>query len=149
MPSPIRTLLCTLALALTSGTLAHAYLESSSPPGLSTVTTPLEKLELTFSEPIEVNFSVFKLYPLPLEPHWGVRELALAARELMRERLDARNHTGDVEITVQTDGRTTRHVTLFLTEALPAGSYVVMWRVLSIDTHTTQDFLVFHYAPEE
>ena len=149
MPTFVRTLLCALALAALGGALAHAYLESSSPAGLSTVTAPLEKLELTFSEPIEISFSTFKLYPLALEPHWGVRELALAARELMRERLDARNDAGDVEITVQADGRTTRHVTLELTEALPAGSYVVMWRVLSIDTHTTQDFLVFHYAPED
>ena len=42
---------------------------------------------------------------------------------------------------------TTAEVTLGVKPDLAAGVYVVMWSVLSIDTHTTQEFFVFSYEP--
>ncbi len=46
-----------------------------------------------------------------------------------------------------TEERTTETITLRLKEDLPAGTYVVMWRLLSIDTHTTEDFMIFTLEP--
>ena len=43
--------------------------------------------------------------------------------------------------------RRAKEVTIGLRDELAPGVYVVMWRILSIDTHGTQGFLVFRYAP--
>ncbi len=43
--------------------------------------------------------------------------------------------------------RTTTDIALRLKPDPKPGPYVVMWRALSIDTHTTQGFYVFIYSP--
>ncbi len=43
--------------------------------------------------------------------------------------------------------RTSETITLPLKPDLPAGVYAVMWRVLSVDTHTSQGFISFQVAP--
>lgn len=137
-----------LALALGGVALAHAYLEASVPAAHSRHSVAPTEVSLLFSEPVEARFSLFKVYPLAVAPTLGERETALAARALMREVLERRDDQG-VPITVQAEGRSSAQVSLVFEEALPPGSYVVMWRVLSIDTHTTQDFFVFHSFPED
>ena len=42
---------------------------------------------------------------------------------------------------------TSKTVTLNLKPDLEPGSYVVMWRALSVDTHTEQGYYVFTYQP--
>lgn len=44
--------------------------------------------------------------------------------------------------------RRSEQVVINLQEELSPGVYVVMWRILSIDTHATEGFFVFGYAPE-
>jgi methionine-rich copper-binding protein CopC len=99
-----------------------------------------------------VRFSTFKVYPLgadlgPDAPDAEARLNGLAgalAFEVLETQGDdgARADTG-----VRTGERTAETVTLPLKEGLGAGVYVVMWRTLSVDTHTTQGFLTFRVAP--
>jgi methionine-rich copper-binding protein CopC len=49
---------------------------------------------------------------------------------------------------VTTTARTSTDISLRLKPDSPPGVYAVMWRVLSVDTHTTQGFHVFIVAPK-
>lgn len=40
-------------------------------------------------------------------------------------------------------------VTLQLKDDLEPGAYAVMWKVLSVDSHTIEGFLTFTYHPNE
>lgn len=140
--------LIALAVALMGNTaLSHAYLQRSDPEAGSVV-SELEVITLQMTEAVELNFSIFKVYHLPDAPE-APRERLDAARALMREVLllrddaDARADAG-----VITEGRTSEMIEIALKDALEPGVYVVMWRVLSIDTHTTEDLLIFEYAPD-
>jgi methionine-rich copper-binding protein CopC len=144
----VLVVLMLLTLALLGGVgLAHAYLQSSDPEAGSVV-SELEVITLQMTEAVELNFSIFKVYHLPDAPE-APRERLEAARALMREVLllrddaDARADAG-----VITEGRTSEMIEIALKDALEPGVYVVMWRVLSIDTHTTEDLLIFEYAPD-
>ena len=67
----------------------------------------------------------------------------------MSEVLEARgDEASRADAGVRTEARTSDAVTLAL-GALEPGFYVVMWRVLSVDTHTSQGSFVFEYAPSE
>jgi methionine-rich copper-binding protein CopC len=48
---------------------------------------------------------------------------------------------------VVTAARTTPEIVIRLKSDLRPGAFAVMWRTLSVDTHTTQGFYVFTYAP--
>jgi methionine-rich copper-binding protein CopC len=52
-----------------------------------------------------------------------------------------------IDAGLKTQGRTAENVTISLKPGLKPGAYVVMWRVLSVDTHTTSGFFVFVYQP--
>lgn len=90
-------------------------------------------------------FSVFKVYPL------GSKDLASAKREaanLFKTALEAKNDQEQrADVGVVGNPRTAARVELKLKENLKPGAYAVMWRVLSVDTHTSQDFYVFVYQP--
>lgn len=160
IPTPARSalaplrLLAVALLLLCGAALAHADLAASEPAANTTVREAPEGIALTFSEPVETRFSVFKVYRLEAkvdmaeENAW--QRLNGLAGALVSEVLSARDDDA-AEARVDTGllGAEARSadVTIGLREELPAGAYVVMWRVLSIDTHTTQGFLVFEYAP--
>ena len=133
---------------LAAGTAAgHAYLRASSPVEDSTVAVGPSEVRLQFTEPVEVRFSTFKVYPVPAEPGWDRRRLNAAAGALVSSVL---RRTGDegarADDGLATTARTTTEVVIRLKPGLAPGAYVVMWRVLSIDTHTTQGFFVFSVA---
>ncbi|HEX5210251.1 MAG TPA: copper resistance protein CopC [Pseudolabrys sp.] len=94
---------------------AHAMLDRASPRVGSTVTTAPKELLLWFTEKLEPAFST----------------------------AEVRNAQGTVQsgkARVDAGDRTELHVPL---RALPPGTYSVVWRVLSVDTHRTQGTFSF------
>lgn len=149
-----RVLAALTALLLAGAAFGHAQLSGSEPEANSTVAAPPEQVVLHFTEAVEVAFSVFKVYRLDAEADmeeenaWqrlnGLASLmvpdALAAKEDAPGRVDEGVQGGDAR---------TAEVVIGLPDDLAPGVYVVMWRVLSVDTHTTQGFLLFSYAPAD
>lgn len=96
--------------------LAHATLVEASPPRGSEVSTPPERVELRFSEPIEAEFD-----PVVVRGADGAR-------------VDAHDARVDPE-----DAR----VVLADLQSVPRGSYTVKWRVTSIDGHIVEGRYAF------
>ena len=150
--SPMKRGMTTLVLlgaafALVAHASAHAFLNASDPGAGATVSTPPKVVRLTFSEPVEIRFSIFKVYRLNVSSVTDARALNAAADALVSEDLLKR---GD-EASRSDDGvanttRTSTDIVLRLKDLDP-GAYVLMWRVLSVDTHTTQGSFVFIYTP--
>ena len=104
-------LLFLAAWALASGAHAHALLDHADPAVGSTVAAPPRELALWFTQSVEPAFS-----------HVEVRDDGghrVDAGALRRDERDAR----------------LLHVPL---EAIGSGSYEVLWRVVSADTHKTE-----------
>ncbi|ADI14008.1 copper resistance CopC family protein [Truepera radiovictrix] len=146
-----RVLLACAAL-LGGAAHAHAYLEASTPAEGEVLSELPEAVTLRFTEPTEVNFSLYKVYPLEAEIDLSAenaqQRLSALAGQLVSEVLEARDDDeARADTGVQADGRVSAEVTLPLKEGLQAPHYVVMWRVLSIDTHTTQGFFTFSVLP--
>jgi hypothetical protein len=126
---------------------AHAFLNASVPSADSTVTTPLKEIRLTYSEPAEIRFSIFKVYKISAAPGADMRTLhaaadGLVAANLLRRGDDAARSDAGVANTT----RTSADIVVRLRDLEP-GAYVLMWRVLSVDTHTTQGSFIFIYSP--
>jgi methionine-rich copper-binding protein CopC len=137
-----------LALVCAGAASAHAYLKVSEPGEDSTVGASPKEVRLVFTEPVETRFSIFKVYAVKAEPGWDQRRLNAAAGALMSDVLARRGDEADrADDGLATTARTTPEIAVRLKGELKPGSYVVMWRVLSIDTHTTQGFYVFTIAP--
>lgn len=64
-----------MALASVSRISAHAFLNSSVPSADSTVSTPPKEVKLSYSEPVEIRFSIFKVYKLSGAPGADMRAL--------------------------------------------------------------------------
>lgn len=144
----------TLALAGVGG--AHAELASSTPSAGAVLESSPAEVSLTFTEAVEVRFSTFKVYALgtdvdPDDTDAEARLNGLAA-QLVSEVLDAPEDT-DARADLGADpsageaARTAEEVILALEPELAAGVYVVMWRVLAVDTHPTQGFFTFRVEP--
>lgn len=128
---------------------AHAFLNASTPGADSIVTTPIKEVKLSYSEPVVIRFSIFKVYKVNVNAALGadMRALHAAADSLVAAALlkrgddAARSDAGLANTT-----RTSSDIVVRLRDLEP-GAYVVMWRVLSVDTHTTQGSFIFVYAP--
>lgn len=137
----------TLVLLWTGVAAAHAYLKASDPPEETTINAAPTAVRLIFTEPVEIRFSIFKVYRLDIDPGMEMRRVNAAAGALMSNVLQKRGDEAErADAGVDAASRTTTDVAIKLKPELKAGSYVVMWRVLSIDTHTTQGFFVFTLA---
>lgn len=135
-----------LWVGLSAAAWSHAHLRQASPGQGATVTETPTEVRLTFSEPVEVGFSTFKVYPLPPADDEG--ELREAARELMGQVLHARDDAdARADAGLAGESRTSADIVILLKDDLEPGPYVVMWRVLSVDTHVTEGFYTFTYAP--
>lgn len=138
----------TLVLLWIGVAAGHAYLKASDPPEETTINAAPPAVRLIFTEPVEIRFSIFKVYRLDIDPGMEMRRVNAAAGALMSNVLQKRGDEADrADAGVNVESRTTTDVTMRLKPDLKPGSYVVMWRVLSIDTHTTQGFFVFTFAP--
>ena len=102
-----------------NGALAHARLDHASPKVGSTVAPAPREVVLSFTEKVEPAFS------------------AIEVRNAQGTAVDAG------KATVSGDGMQLR----IALKTLPPGTYKVIWRVLSVDTHRTQGDFSFHVGP--
>jgi copper resistance protein C len=140
-----------ILLALGGFANAHSYLETSAPTEGETVST-LESVELTFTENVQVRFSFFKVYKLADTGNLSGEKERLRlngqAGTLINEVLAKTGDEADrADTGITTTKREAKVINLALKEDLTPGIYVVMWRLLSVDTHTTQGFYLFEYRP--
>jgi methionine-rich copper-binding protein CopC len=98
---------------------AHAYLDRAEPRVGSTVSSATRQLSLWFTQNLEPAFSSAE-----------VRD-STGARVDQGARVDPAN----------------RSVMRVLLRPLRPGSYRVQWRVLSVDTHTTEGTFSFRVGP--
>ena len=98
---------------------AHAHLDHASPAVGSTVTAPKE-VSLWFTEALEAKFSTIE-----------VRDAQGTAVQAGPATLD-RDNAAQLRVPLK---------------ALPLGTYEVIWRVLSVDTHRTQGNFTFRVGP--
>jgi methionine-rich copper-binding protein CopC len=99
---------------------AHAHLTQSSPVGGGTVRSAPAEIVLRFSEPIQAAFSTVQI-----TGRGG-------------ERFD------DGPAQIDADQPTVLRVAV---KKLESGTYTVVWRVLSIDTHITDGRFTFTVTP--
>jgi copper transport protein len=105
-----------------SPALAHARLLNSTPTAGALLDSPPEKVELSFSEEVSLQFSSIKLYDR------SRKELPVGAL----------SHAGQ-DVT---------YVSAELPSELVPGTYTIVWRVLSaVDGHVTTGNLAFRVRP--
>src|SRR5262245_22691913 len=100
--------------------LAHAHLDHASPAVGSTVGQPPKEVSLWFTEALEAKFSTIEVRDAQGRPvQAGPATLA-------------RDNTAQLRVPLK---------------ALSPGTYKVIWRVLSVDTHRTQGDFTFRVGP--
>jgi copper resistance protein C len=100
--------------------LAHAHLDHASPAVGSTVAQPPKEVSLWFTEALEAKFSTIEVRDAQGRPmQAGPATLA-------------RDNTAQLRVPLK---------------PLPPGTYKVIWRVLSVDTHRTQGDFTFRVGP--
>ena len=99
---------------------AHAHLDHASPAAGSTVAQPPKEVSLWFTEALEVKFSIIE-----------VRDAQGRSVQAGPATL-ARDNTAQLRVPLK---------------PLSPGTYKVIWRVLSVDTHRTQGDFTFRVGP--
>ena len=136
--------MATLVSFLLAGVaFAHSYLSSSSILANSILKFSPERVTLEFTEPLEINFSTFKVYKLETkttDPEKLKLEVQALINRVMTLKTDGSSRSDNG---LETNVAQAARVKLKLKANLKAGMYVVMYRVLSVDTHITQDFFTF------
>ena len=120
MSAARRACLAAAALMLAGTAFAHAMLDRASPTVGARVAAAPARVELWFSEALEPAFS-------------SVRVLDASGRQVDRR---------DTAFDTSEPG----HVSVS-TPPLAAGRYRVVWRAVSVDTHTTSGDYTFDIAP--
>ena len=116
-----------IALAISAGfallpvaALAHAHLDHASPVVGSTVAQAPKEVSLWFTEALEAKFSTIEVRDAQGRPvQAGPATLA-------------RDNTAQLRVPLK---------------PLSPGTYKVIWRVLSVDTHRTQGDFTFRVGP--
>jgi copper resistance protein C len=135
-----------VSFLLTGVVLAHSYLSDSSILANSILKAAPETLTLEFSEPLEIGFSSFKVYKLETKTTDGDK-LKLEAQALTARVLALKNDLAKrADAGLETTASEAALIKLKLKSTLKSGIYVVMYRVLSVDTHITQDFFTFRIS---
>lgn len=145
-----------LALLLVAGVgvaSAHAHLQASDPAADAVIAAAAPSvLSLEFTEGVELAFSTFKLVRIEHqldagEATYAMRLNALGAQKAS-EVLAAREAVeGEVALTLEPARGTVENFELHLEEPLAPGSYALVWRVLSVDTHIIEEFITFTVLP--
>ncbi|MDX2008521.1 MAG: copper resistance protein CopC [Meiothermus sp.] len=146
----MKPIVLSLAALIGGLALAHAGMVSSSPAQDAVLRAMPSQVTLNMQEPVELRLSTFKVYPLAATAAdlSSFRRLNSLADGLVRRVLRARNdQTERADSGLQTTGRSAKQVVIGLKSGLKAGAYVVMWQVLSTDSHRTTGFYVFVYKP--
>ena len=126
---------------------AHAFLNASVPSPDSTITTPLTEIKLSYSEQVQIRFSIFKVYKLNTSPGADMGALHAAADALMTADLVKRGDEASRSDAGLANATNTSQDIVVRLKDLQPGAYAMLWRALSVDTHTTQGDFVFIYAP--
>lgn len=119
-PLPISLLAAGALLCAGGPALAHAFLDHAIPAVGSTVHQPPAEIRVWFTEELEPAFSTIKLADA------GGAAVATSAA-----------HVDDND----------KKLLVLPLPALAPGSYRVMWRVVSVDTHVTEGSFRFQVAP--
>lgn len=122
--------LIVLIALLPSVSVAHGMLLRSQPPVDSEILQLPETIRLSFSERIESRFSRVTV-------HRALRD-GQTGEVTAQERVDAGMAEGPA---------ITQELSVRLPATLPAGLYLVQWRVLSIDSHRTTGRFTLTYTP--
>lgn len=122
--------LVALIALLPSVSLAHGMLLRSQPPADSEILQLPETIRLSFSERVESRFSRVTVHRALRDGETG--EVAA------QERVDAGMAEGPA---------IAQELIVRLPATLPAGLYLIQWRVLSIDSHRTTGRFTLTYAP--
>jgi copper resistance protein C len=116
-----------IAVAISAGcallpvaAFAHAHLDHASPAVGSTVAQSPKEVSLWFTEALEAKFSTI-----------DVRDAQGKSMQAGPATL-ARDNTAQLRVPLK---------------PLPPGTYKVIWRVLSVDTHRTQGDFTFRVGP--
>ena len=118
MQRPAISAVASLALLLSGVTaaFAHGELKRAVPPAGGTVATAPSEVMVYFSEPLEPAFST------------------VAVRDSAGKQVDK------ADAHIDKDDRTIMRVSL---PPLPRGTYTVIWRVVTVDTHRTEGTFKF------
>lgn len=130
-----------LPLLLLSGfASAHTEVTGLSPAPNAVVQAP-KTVSLTLSEPVDLHFCTFKVYPLKATGD----KLALnrAAADLAKTALNAKGDDAARADTAPKLSGMAAKVSIPLKTNLKAGNYAVMWRILSDDGHVVTGQSVF------
>jgi methionine-rich copper-binding protein CopC len=117
------------------------------------MTERVQVVTLTFSEGVEVAFSTFKLYAIAGEVDLAAVNADMRLNALAAQLVTSFNGTpddgeGKIEAAVSGDPADKTSVTITPNEALAPGHYVVMFRLLSADTHAIDGHFVFTVVAE-
>lgn len=119
-----RRIICAVAMltivAAAGTAAAHAFLQRAVPPVGSTVSTPPSEVRLWFTEPLEPAFS------------------SVEVQDAAGKRVDQNDSAVET-----TDAKQLR----IALPPLAAGTYKVIWRATSVDTHRTTGDFVFTVRP--
>lgn len=142
-----------LALSLAVPAFAHAHLTASTPADGEVLGSAPATVTLTFTEAVQARFSLFVVVPLAVPPvanesakEHSQRTYGLAAQLADSVMAAGGKVDGRVDAGLASPSGASKDVVIALRDGLPAGTYVVVWRVLSIDSHVTQGIVVFTVA---
>ncbi len=120
MSTLLRAVLLAGVVTFATDALAHAFLDHATPAVGSTIRTPPAAIRIWFTQEIEPAFSTIKV----VDPKGNV----VASSD---KAVDASDRT----------------LLRLVVPTLPAGTYRVVWRVLSVDSHVTEGDFTFDIAP--
>lgn len=150
LPRPSRlarfAVLLFAAFACTEG-LAHADLDFVDPAADAVVAGAPETMTIAFSEAVDVRFSRIEVHRLDADPgdEPDFESLNERAGARAAELLDAGDEDADTRAddgVVTTEDRAAE-IVVALRPGLEPGAYLVVWRVLSEDTHAVEGHSVF------
>lgn len=108
------------SIAAPAAAFAHAHLDHANPAVGSTVAQSPKEIVLWFTSELEPSFSTIE-----------VRSMTGAVMHAGKTLVDPKQRT-QMRVPLKT---------------LPPGTYKVIWRVLSVDTHRTQGDFTFRVGP--
>jgi hypothetical protein len=151
--SSVRWIVAFMLLSLSVPAWAHAHLTASTPADGAVVRSPPASLQLDFTEAVQKRFSLFVVLPLSVPVEAGesahdrsLRVHALAAQLADTVMADKGAVKGRVDTGLARPGGAAKQVTIELARDLSPGTYVLVWRALSVDTHVTHGIVVFTVA---
>jgi copper resistance protein C len=133
-------------------TFAHANVKSSIPKDGSTLSAMPKTVQLTFGEAVETKVSTFKMYwmdeksimkngkELPDEQADNIVEKFANTMTVLKKDTADRVDAGYASGTAAESKIVTLNVKPGTSKP---GVYVVMWKLTSVDTHTTSGFMRF------